>query len=416
MPNCIICRKNKSNDEFNDEHVIQDSIGGYYHINSVCKKCNSNLGTDIDSTLTNHKFSEFQRFLLNIKGKKGTLPNPLKGIHTSKDDPAQRIQLKANKDGILTPYILPNIPEIQSTAVGENFTIILDKKDENQLDKILDKIAKRNGIPRNNLKVAKRITQSEKPEIKVDFDIDTDKFKIGLLKIAYEFCVDSIPSYYDDEKAILISCILKNADFEKLRNADLFIGTGLENFIPPQVSQLIDVNDKNHYLILTNANKFGLICFIKLFNIFSIAVKMSDNQDLLVDDMIVGINDFDNKKFVKLNAEDLIDNLFTPIGYRFNFWVENHEIEEFKLLQKSEDYDYFKIGDDVPFFNKSGEIVYQHVDDKLVQPTLTHKDLGDYINEIITEIELDEDLYLKLLPNKKLYKVVSVRIEQYRKI
>jgi len=64
MDTCIICRK-ETND-FSDEHVIPDSLGGYYHIYSVCKTCNSDLGSNVDSDLVNHKFSDFQRYLLGI--------------------------------------------------------------------------------------------------------------------------------------------------------------------------------------------------------------------------------------------------------------------------------------------------------------------------------------------------------------
>lgn len=77
MFECIICRK--ENDNSSDEHVIPEAINGYYHIYDVCKDCNSRLGTDVDSTLLNHSFIEFQRFLLELKGKKGNIPNPLSG-------------------------------------------------------------------------------------------------------------------------------------------------------------------------------------------------------------------------------------------------------------------------------------------------------------------------------------------------
>ena len=56
---CIICRENKDN--LSDEHVIPDAIGGYYHIYTVCKECNSKLGQNIDSKLVKHPFTSFMR-------------------------------------------------------------------------------------------------------------------------------------------------------------------------------------------------------------------------------------------------------------------------------------------------------------------------------------------------------------------
>lgn len=67
MKKCIICRQPTTS--FSDEHVIPDAIGGYYHIYSVCKECNSDMGSLVDSKLTNHKFMEFQRRLYGLKGK-----------------------------------------------------------------------------------------------------------------------------------------------------------------------------------------------------------------------------------------------------------------------------------------------------------------------------------------------------------
>ncbi|MDC5690016.1 HNH endonuclease, partial [Acinetobacter baumannii] len=73
---CIICRKIKKNSERSDEHVIPDSLNGYYHIFSLCLICNRNLGSTVDSPLLEVKLTEFYRFVEGIKGKGGGLPNP----------------------------------------------------------------------------------------------------------------------------------------------------------------------------------------------------------------------------------------------------------------------------------------------------------------------------------------------------
>jgi len=81
LKTCIICRTEKDEKEFSDEHVIPDALGGYYHIYTVCKNCNSILGRKVDSKLTNHIFSKYQRSALNLKGKSGKIPNPFEGTH-----------------------------------------------------------------------------------------------------------------------------------------------------------------------------------------------------------------------------------------------------------------------------------------------------------------------------------------------
>lgn len=62
---CIICRE--ETDSFSDEHVIPDTLGGYYHIYTVCKDCNSDLGSDVDSKLVNHRFADFQSGLTPVQ-------------------------------------------------------------------------------------------------------------------------------------------------------------------------------------------------------------------------------------------------------------------------------------------------------------------------------------------------------------
>jgi len=44
MKVCIICRKEKEKEHFNDEHVFPDCIQRYYHIDKVCTVCNSRMG------------------------------------------------------------------------------------------------------------------------------------------------------------------------------------------------------------------------------------------------------------------------------------------------------------------------------------------------------------------------------------
>lgn len=51
-----------------DEHVIPEAIGGYYHIYSVCKTCNSRLGDHIDKLLLNHWFIKASRYEKVLRG------------------------------------------------------------------------------------------------------------------------------------------------------------------------------------------------------------------------------------------------------------------------------------------------------------------------------------------------------------
>jgi hypothetical protein len=228
MKQCIICRKEKNEVDFSDEHVIPDSINGYYHIYTVCSVCNSNLGRSVDSKLLNHKFIEFQREALKIKGKSGQIPNPFEGTHTLSDDSQQKVITSFNDKGELIPKLIPKLQFSKEDNGTSKISLTLDKRDLNQKDKIIKKILKRNGIDINKVKVEeKQIEHSIQPQVKMQMQIDVKDFKIGILKIAYEFTVDSICSYFNDPMATTISNILEIAALSEMEKSIMFFGDGL---------------------------------------------------------------------------------------------------------------------------------------------------------------------------------------------
>ncbi len=199
MKTCIICRKEKEESDFNDEHVIPDSIGGYYHIKSVCKECNSKLGNKIDILLVEHKSIEIKRSELRIKGKKGHLPNPFNGIWKF-DGTDIDVRLKIDKKNILTPEIVTKCEE--QSPLNKCYTF--DKSNERLIDSIISKNIKRNNISHKQLKYTKEVKSINSP-IVGSFTFDLRNYKIALLKIAYEFAVDCVPSYFKDKMAVRIS-------------------------------------------------------------------------------------------------------------------------------------------------------------------------------------------------------------------
>ena len=409
MKTCIICRVDKEN--FNDEHVIPDSIQGYYHIFSVCVECNSKLGSNIDSTLTNHKFIEFQRHMLNIKGKSGSVPNPLKGVHIIKDKPEEKIFLNVNENGEFVPHLLPIIPDLKADSFTDSFTIVIDKKDEKKIDSILEKLLKRNGIDKSKITSTKEYHKTN-PCIHTKLQIDIHDFKAGILKIAYEFAIDSIPEYFDDPEAIKISKILFNADFENLTKEITFLGNGFDKIILDPFKHLIEFENNNHYLILTPFSK-GLLCVVNLFNTFSIGILISKKSTYLKDNIIIGKNDLTNHTFKKYDIKELLKSTYTPIEYRFQHWFPDLvTTKEFIEIQKDPKFGYYyEANGEIAFYNKAGKIVYNNIDEKLKEMRKIQK--GDVKNEMITEFILDEEVYIKLLPSLNLYQIISVQIEQY---
>lgn len=411
MKKCIICRKNRV--EFSDEHVIPDSINSYYHIYTVCKTCNSKLGQYIDEPLTNHKFMEFQRNIMRIPGKKGKIPNPFAGLHYFKDEEDIKVRLEEDKMGQITPYIFPNIP---SDILNNSFSIMLDKKDEKDIDKIINRILKRNGIPRENVSFIKNETKSMDKAIEVKLSIDMHKFKMGLLKIGYEFATDTIKHYFlRDIKARTISNILYNANFDALDQHNLFIGNGIQKEIMMPFENIIDFKEDFHYLVLTSTKGLGLTCFINLFNTFFIGIRLSNKEYDIPNSMIIGINDTHEKKFKKVRSSEIIKDCYSESQLRFGYKFDTEsEALEFYKAEKEGMINLYMLNGNTPLFYKNGDIAYKECADKLKQKQVTKKDLGDFKNHIITNCILDEELYVKILPSEKLIKVAEINIEQER--
>jgi hypothetical protein len=412
MKTCIICRKEKAN--FNDEHVIPDSIGGYYHIDKVCVDCNSLLGYKIDNKLTNHKFIEFQRHLLGISGKKGSIPNPLKGIHMFDSNPEQKVQLFLDKDGKFDIELISNTSN--SISSEGKFTIEVDKKNEAEIETITEKFLSRNGIPKDQVKQEIRHESLPQPKININLKIDIHNFKLSLLKIAYEYTVDQVPEYFNDDKAKEISQILHTADFEGLKNVIMY-GDGLNKKVLEPFSHLIDFENNNHYLILFDSETTGLMCCINLFNCFFLGFHMTEKYGFIKDNLLVGKNDIVNKNFKVYTIQEIVSHTYSPITYRFKYLLppDKYTIDEFLTNDRNVFFTFYKENGVVPFFDNSGIVKYVNIDLKLSQSQLQKNEKGDTINEMITEIILDEELYIKLLPINKLYRVVAVNIEQYKR-
>lgn len=203
---CIICRNDK--EDMSDEHVIPDSMGGFYHIFNVCKTCNSRMGEKVDSPLVNHKLTELYRFAQEIEGKSGSIPNPFSGIFMEEGNPKVKARVDVNKEGKLEVLYHPVIKLKEDAGVVQSIEIAVDSKDEGMIDGILQKIIKRKGISESAIVKGERRREIRTGGVGGRWEIDILKFKIGLLKIAYEFAVDSIPDFFTDPDAIKISEIL----------------------------------------------------------------------------------------------------------------------------------------------------------------------------------------------------------------
>lgn len=412
MKKCIICRKEKEHKEFSDEHVIPDSIGGYYHIYTVCKTCNSEMGSKVDSKLVNHYFTSFFRYELNIKGKTGDIPNPFSGTHILENDKETKIKLLLDENGIAKPYLLPKI-KITTKGNIKRIDITVDKNDKDNIPDIIKKIQKREKINQDT-----QINTEEEPTfiefipyIKMQKQLDIREFKIALLKIAYEYAVDSIDGYFEDAQAKIISKFLLETDFNKIDN--FFIGSGFEKEIIKPLENLFDFEKKRHLLILMNYESLGLICFISLHKLFNIVVKLSENI-FFKDNMLIGINDLDKKTFKKTNIFELSNEKYSPEMRTFQYFFDNQQNYSFFLeLQSSKEFEYYTGDSNFPLYNEFFKIKYKNID-CLIEEYMTKGNLKYFVDGINPKIliELKEKLYRKFIDTDKFFQVVAIKIEK----
>lgn len=412
---CIICRKDK--EDMSDEHVIPDSMGGFYHIFNVCKTCNSKMGEKVDSPLVNHKLTELYRFTQEIESKSGSIPNPFSGIFMEKGDPEFKARVDVSKEGKLEVLYHPVIKLKEDAGVVQSIEIAVDSKDEGMIDGILQKIIKRKGISESAIVKGERRREIRTGVFSGRWEIDILKFKIGLLKIAYEFAVDSIPDFFTDADAIKISGILKNADYEGVKEY-VKIGSGLQPEIFESFAGYLDLSSKKHYLILTPA-EFGLLCLIKLHDLFSIGVVLSKRKFLDFTEALVGVNDIDGGSFRKLRMPDLINECLGPVHTRFFYCFHNeYERESGQSEINSPGYRYE--GNDkgeIPLYKKNGERYPFFAHQLLGKSRCQSCKDGNWQIEVF-RFDQFQEYYVKSVGSGNLYQVIALEMsrEQIRKV
>lgn len=406
MSICIICRKEKNN--FNDEHVIPDSIGGCYHIKKICVQCNSTLGSNIDNKLTNHKFIEFQRNLLSIKGKSGNVPNPFRGIHSTNESYKVKIEVSDNNN--FEPRLIPVIPDFNNKPLVSDFTIKVDKRDEDKVDSIIEKILKRNGIDKNKVTHSSHLEKIN-PKIRVELKVDLQDFKSALLKIAYEFAVDQIQEYFEDPIAIKISKLLFNHNLQDISDEIQFIGSGFNEEVMKPFQHLIDFDNNNHYLILTDS-EYGLICFINLFNGINIGIIIgSSKKRYLHQSILVGKNDISLKTFEIFDIHSIFNMCYSPMEYKFEYYFKNTvETNRFLYLEQDPNFTFYQENGKHPLFDEYGEKLFDDMNNYLLK--LPKVKLGDSKDALITKVEITDDIFIKFSPSHLIFKIIGVEMRQ----
>lgn len=259
------------------------------------------MGRKVDTTLTEHIAIRTFREKYNLAGQSGKVPSFFDQIVMIDGNPNNRAKLH-KKNGGTTLSILPQTEEKDDKVI-----ITIDSKDIHNLEEIMDKVSIRQ--KRNGKKVifSDPVTYTIKsPKIEGKFpDIDLVNYKIGFLKIAYEFACDILPPYYEDETAKEISEVLYTCDTSKV-----------ETFVIHSDFQIDGANFlkvfgefKNHHTIHLLDNENGLFCYVTAFDSVFVVVRLSKTYSCKGYKYMLYNNYIENtywmKRFSEIGFEDI---------------------------------------------------------------------------------------------------------------
>lgn len=200
---CIICLKEKPARNDRGEHVIPKALGGSFRIDRVCKDCDNGFGGDADAGLVNHFKIEHRRQELNLRGHRGSVPDPLARILKTPfmkiDDPNHRLMMVANSvSGQYSPRTIPKVEFDVEVHPGNMYRIELkhfyvDHGDSDKTEVYVRSALRKKGV--NDEVVLQRAwdrlaptleSKEEQVLFQAPFAIKIGGHQFGLLKIAYE--------------------------------------------------------------------------------------------------------------------------------------------------------------------------------------------------------------------------------------
>jgi len=360
----------------------------------------------VDTHLINNKFGELYRSRYNLKGKTGNIPNPLGGTFTNEEDPEIKATYKRKKDGSYEPYFMPHsklIEDNKGNVIG--LTLSLDESDLDQQESILKKILDRNNLKESDIVKTETKKVENESAYKSTWSMNFENMKIGALKIAYEFAVDSINGYFHDETAIKISQILLQGDI-KASAKYVNIGNGLNEEIIKPFEPYIDMEKNRHLLILTK-NHNSLFCLVRINGVYTIGVTLSKKSYLTIEESIIGINDVENKKFEKIKFIDGLNTIQGPITLSFSFKGKSiteveHGFEPFEHSNSNTQKDLIPLYDQHKTF-----ITLVH---EIIEKTNPYKD-------ILSNISKKGSVFKVPLPRSHIkYHVLSKHTQKYHEV
>lgn len=184
---CIFCYRSSSEVELTAEHVFPEALGGQLVVRSVCKGCNDQLGSHVDSGLTEDFLVRMLRLGLRIPNKSGVVPSPLHD-GTIKDHPDRKgTYFQPNREGHGEVKLRPLV---ERTTSPDGRSIIKVVAEPHEAEEILAKLRERAAGKGQELRLVETWQETiRKPTVVKQTQAQPTSLLRPLLKIAYELGV-----------------------------------------------------------------------------------------------------------------------------------------------------------------------------------------------------------------------------------
>lgn len=299
MKSCYLCDSEFTTENKSKEHILLNSIGGHLKSNSLlCKKCNSKLGHNADTELSNQL--SFLANFLQVKRDKGK-NQIIKGGKT-----------KEGKEYHITDEGKPILakPEFKTYQEDNETKYSISARNEKELLVILKGLKKKH--PELDLEEVKQKFQPKKQyfnePLSYNMSIGGEPANKSIVKTAVNFYIHT-----KSEKKQVEHLFEYLQDKEKLGIC--------KHFYPKKSIYKKESNEIIHLIHLVGIKHSKVLyCFIEFFSSYSFLVKLSDN--------------YIGNSFTKTYAYDLNKNCEVNKSVKLKLTKEN--INEILNLSKDD--------------------------------------------------------------------------------
>lgn len=250
MAKCFICGETLTKDNQTIEHIIPNALGGKLKSSDLlCRKCNSNMGEQIDAELARELNNLM--FFLNANRQRGKA-QPI--IWEAKDGKQYYLDLEGH-------IIEKGKREIEETIEGDKIKI--KSKDMKTLQKYIRKKypnISEEEIARNSITITEH---SEQIEMKTQITFGDEKAFLANLKIAIEFFL------YNGLESNDIKGAINDLKNQKTNRVELFVGQGI-TLCPNETDSF------NSIMLCCDSESQIAYVIIEFFSAIQILVKLTD--------------------------------------------------------------------------------------------------------------------------------------------